>query len=162
MRKWETSDFPLQPPLSLSSAPSFSLCGAELNLFFFLHFHSTSKIFQSQLQSHLCFPTRFHILLTVFFCVSPVDFGGEGDRGWVSYITPWIWLYMHGNMLGVLISQGRFLFINEEEEGGHTNTSRWWRAPLTHVAARGLMYALTSCFFVFCFFRRICLDICLK
>lgn len=38
--------------------------------------------------------------------------------------------------VGVLICQGRLLFINEEEEGGHTNTLRWWRERSITMNAR--------------------------
>lgn len=157
MRKWETSDFPLQSlsPLSLPvsplslHAPPLSLLPHFLSLVqSFLNFHSTSKTFQSQLQSHLCFPTRFHILLTVLFCVRPVDFflrAGGGGGSWVGFVYHTLDLIIHAwEYVGVLICQGRFLFINEEEEGGgHTN-------------------ALTSCFFWFVFSVKACLDICLK
>lgn len=162
MRKWETSDFPLQSLFPPSSPPPFlSLVQSWISFFTFSqHIQDISK---PNPKSPLLPDEVSQLINSLFFASAQLIFGGEGGRGWVSYITPWIWLYMHGNTLRVLISQGRFLFINEEEEGGHTNTLRWWRERSITIKARCYPWAdVRSNKLLFCFFRRTCLDICLK
>lgn len=67
------------PPLSLFS-PSFSLSGAELNFFFFTFSQHIQDISKPTPKSPLL-PDEVLHLINSLFCVSPVDFGGEGVVG---------------------------------------------------------------------------------